>query len=47
VVGWNCTGLSGWDPWKKCAKGESIEGNFWAMESNKGGYRKMVENEGT
>jgi hypothetical protein len=33
---WNCTGLSGWDPWKKHAKNGSIEGNVQAMESNKG-----------
>jgi hypothetical protein len=40
-------GLSERDPWKKRAEEESIEGNVWAMESNKGGNQKMVENEGT
>jgi hypothetical protein len=37
VAGWNCTGLSGRDPWKKHMEDESIEGNVQAMESNEGG----------
>jgi hypothetical protein len=37
VAGWNCIGLSGWDPWKNHAENESIEGNVQAMESNEGG----------
>jgi hypothetical protein len=37
LSGWNCTGLSGQDLWKKSMEDESIEGNVQAMESNEGG----------
>jgi hypothetical protein len=36
VIGWNCIGLSGWDPWKNRAENEGIEGNVQAMEPNEG-----------
>jgi hypothetical protein len=46
VAGWNCTGLSEQDMWKKHIEDESIEVNVQAMESNEGIDRNMVESKG-